>query len=149
MTLYRATADGNVAMSPTEEAGVIAEWAEYNSLLNKKTRLLERLTMKRESVEYGGALVNGSLIATDLTSQSKLTGALNFVGRNPARQIKWKAKDGAFVALTRVQIESIADTVGEFVAKCYDNEAAHAAAIDALLTVDAVDAYDMSTGWPI
>ena len=120
----------------------VSEWKAY---------LKERTTAQREKVEKGGITVNGNHIKTDSESQAKLTGALAFVGRSPQRQIKWKGADNAFTVLNKAQIEAISDAVGEFVALCYDAEAAHYDSIDALLTTDECTAYltnTLTTGWP-
>lgn len=119
------------------------------NVITKKSSLKEQATNKREQVETGGTTVGGVSVRTDAGSQAKLTGALNFVGRNPNRTIKWKTATGTFASLNKAAIEAISDGVGEFVAKCFDAEAAHYAAIDVLTTPAQVAAYDVSTGWPV
>lgn len=113
-----------------------------------KEELKARVTAKREQVETGGTTVAGMQVKTDAGSQAKLTGALNFVGRNPNRTIKWKKADSTFAAINKATIETLSDAVGEFVTKCFDAEAAHYAAIDALTTPEQLAAYDITTGWP-
>ena len=119
------------------------------SLAAAQEKIKQKITQKREQVERGGTIVSGVYVKTDIESQGKLTGALAFVGRSPNRTIKWKAADNTFVNLTKAQIESLSDGTGEFIAKCYDNEATHYSAVDALVTVASIAAYDFSTGWPV
>lgn len=113
-----------------------------------KAALKVKATNKREQVETGGTIVGGMPVKTDTVSQSKLTGALNFVGRKPTRIIKWKTAADTFVSINKATIEALSDAIGEFVAACYDAEADHYAAIDALTTPAQVAAYDVNTGWP-
>lgn len=148
MTMHRATAEGDIPLTPDEEAEVLAERAEYDSLANKKRRLKARLHKKRLEVEHGGAIVAGAAVATDAESQMRIFNALSFTARNPARVLKRRNNDGTFSNVNASQMVALADAVGEFVAKCGDNEAAHVAAIDALPTTGAVDSYDITTGWP-
>lgn len=122
---------------------------KWNSLDNAKIELKQRVTTVRNSVETGGTTIGGMAVATDAASQAKLTGALSFVGRNPNRAIKWKTSDEQFISLNRAQIEGLSDGVGEFVASCFDAEAAHYAAINALTSIAAAQAYDINTGWPV
>ena len=113
-----------------------------------KVDLKARVTTQRKTIEYGGTQVGGVAVATDPESQMKLSGALAFTGRNPTRRIKWKSAQGVHAELTAAQIAVIADAVGEFVAQCFDAEAAHYAAIDVLTTHAAIAAYDVTAGWP-
>ena len=110
-------------------------------------RLKSGVIEKREQVEEGGTTVNGMPVATDSGSQARLTGALNFVGRNNARVIKWRGADGKHVSINKSTIEAMSDAIGEFVAKCFDAEAAHFAAIDAMTDLAEVDGYDINAGW--
>lgn len=119
------------------------------NIIAGKADLKARVTEKRSQVEEGGTTIAGVAVKTDAGSQAKLTGALNFVGRNPIRTIKWKTAAGTFAPLNKAAIEAISDGVGEFVALCFDAEAAHYAAIDALTTPAQVAAYDVNTGWPV
>lgn len=119
------------------------------NVIAKKASLKDQATNKREQVETGGTTIGGVPVKTDAGSQAKLTGALNFVGRNPNRVIKWKTAAGTFAPLNKAAIEAISDGVGEFVAKCFDAEAAHYTAIDVLTTPAQVNAYDVNTGWPV
>jgi hypothetical protein len=125
-------------------------WVEggYATVEQAREALKQRVAAKRWKVETGGTIVNGVPVVTDMTSQAKLTGALNFVGRKPGRVIQWKAANGTFVSMTKTMIEALADGAGEFVASCFDAEAAHCAAIDLLPDVAAALAYDINTGWP-
>lgn len=118
------------------------------NIVAARTALKEKVTAKRVQVEEGGTTVGGLPVATDMGSQARLTGALNFVGRNPARAIKWKGADGNHVAIDKATIEAMSDAIGEFVAACFDAEAAHYAAIDALTASGEFAAYDVNIGWP-
>jgi hypothetical protein len=128
-------------------------WRQAWTLADKplaecKANLKALVAEKRWQVEMGGTTVAGIPLKTDAESQSKMTGALSFVARKPARAIKWKGADGSFTTLNKAQIEALSDGAGEFVALCFDAEAAHNVAINALATVADCRAYNINTGWP-
>jgi len=135
--------------TPDGKPIVILPWSV--SLAEWKTFVKERATQKREQVESGGTVVNGTPVKTDEVSQGKINRALSIVGRNPTKAIPFKSANGTFASLNKAQIEAIADAVGDFVVSCYAAEATHYAAIDALLTVLACENYYdniLNTGWP-
>lgn len=143
---YHATAEGNIPFTAEEELEADQRESEWNA--QAKTRLKARVTSKREQVERGGTIIKGVLVKADASLQARLTGTLNFVSRNPGRPIKWKSANGDFATLNKIDIEKLSDAVGEFIAKCFDAEAAHYAAIDALTTPEQVSSYNIETGWP-
>lgn len=120
----------------------LSEWKDF---------VKEEVTRKREQVEIGGTIVNGTTVKTDLESQGKINRALSVVGRIPTKKIPFKTAANVFAELNKAQMEAIADGVGDFVVACYAAEAAHYAAIDSLTTPEACDNYYkniINTGWP-
>lgn len=117
------------------------------SLESLKARKIEALALKRWMVEAGGITVNGAVIATDDRSQSKVTGALMKVTRNPATLIDWKGENG-WIKIAKAEVEAIADLVGDHVQACFSRECALAEAIAAAEDVAALEAIDINSGWP-
>lgn len=122
------------------------------SLDQVKAAKLSELAAYRYAHMVGGTTLGGMPIATDDYTQTKLTQAWAACQVNPAYTTNWKSNAGGvavFTQLTAAQIIPMAQHVAAFVGKCYDNEAAHFAAINALTDPLAVIAYDFTTGWPL
>lgn len=116
-----------------------------------------RVTEKRDAVQFGGADVGGVRIKTDAASITLLGDALVFSQRKPQRVFQVKSEAGIHVPMTAAQIGGVFDLLGERIAVCWDAEAAHYAAADAIAAdagkteaerIAALQAYDVSTGWP-
>lgn len=60
----------------------------------------------------------------------------------------WRMRDNSYPHLTSAQIVSLGDAVNDMIAACYDQQAAHDVAIDALPDVEACKTYDCSAGYP-
>lgn len=117
----------------------------------------QRITAKRDAIQYGGADVGGVRVKTDAASLAMIDQALTFSKRKQNRVYQVKSAQGKHIPMTAAQIGDVFDALAERVALCWDNEAAHYAAADAIaedtvLTeaerIAALYAYDVSTGWP-
>lgn len=86
-------------------------------------------------------------LRTDRESQALLTGAALAASLDPAYTVDWKTENG-WTTLNAAQLLGAAQVVRAHVQACFSNERAHAQAIDALTTPEAVEAYDLSGGWP-
>jgi len=117
-----------------------------HTLVGAKAEKLVALAAKRYEVETGGVTVNGMTVMTDSISQAKLTGAWLRVQRKPGTTIHWKGKNG-WVTVNKAEIEALVDAVSDHAQTCFDVEFAHDAAISALMTIEAVDSYDITVGW--
>ena len=140
---------GNIAEHEGMIAAVEAAIVPVIRLLPEvQDDLKRRVTEKRDQVQFGGADVGGVRIKTDTASVTLLGDALVFSERKPNRVFKVKNEAGQHVSMTAAQIGYVFDVLGERIALCWDNEAVHYAAIDALTTIEAALAYDINTGWP-
>lgn len=101
----------------------------------------ERIKRRRDAALITGTSVGGITVATDDTSQSRITGAALAVTLDPEATIQWKA-GGGFVVLTAAQVIAIAQAVRAHVQACFDREA------ELLAALDAGEAYDPEAGWP-
>lgn len=114
------------------------------------------ITIKRDEVQNGGATIASITYKTDATSLSELAQALQLSALQPARTFYIKTADMEHIAMTAAEISDLFDALGERVALCWDNEAAHYAAATDIMTlgisdstkISALRAYDFTTGWP-
>lgn len=60
----------------------------------------------------------------------------------------WRFRDNSYPHLTSAEIIALGEAVNVMVAACYDQQAAHDAAIAALPDLDACKAYNCATGYP-
>ena len=133
-----------------------AEWAWNGTALVRdlalvlarmKAHRLADLAALRYQHETAGITLNGMTIETDRQSQALITGAWSFSQLNPAVLIDWKGVNG-WIQIDAATITAIAGAVATHVQSCFSAERVHAEAIAALETVEAVQAYDFTTGWP-
>ena len=112
-----------------------------------KQNKLRELAAYRYARETAGITLNGALIKTDLESQAKINGAWSAAQMNPAIVIGWKGANG-WIQIPPPEIPAIAMAVANHVQGCFWVERVHAEAIAALETAEAVQAHDITTGWP-
>ncbi len=131
-----------------------ADWIDGVIVINPalrlargKTNRLSELAAYRYAQETAGITLNGTMIRTGLESQAKINGAWSAAQMNPAILIDWKGGNG-WGQIDAAMIAVIAGAVASHVQACFSNERFHAEAIGALETVEAVQAYDFTTGWP-
>lgn len=133
------------------EFGPIGEYVEpvipTPTLAEAITAKLAALAAYRFGRETGGINVNGINVLTDRESQATLTGAYVAVQLNPTRLIDWKASDGTWTQIDKTTVEFLANAVADHVQGCFSVEKSKAAEIQALTTVEAVLAYDVTVGW--
>lgn len=136
-------------VEPVDFDGEAVEYTVADRPLEEiKAEKLAALADFRWQKETGGFLFNGVTIATDDRSQLKITGArVAAEAAEPGWTVHWKVAPGQFVTLTKADIIAISDAVRAHVQACFDSEAAHAAAINALETAEAVYEYDFTGGW--
>lgn len=105
------------------------------------------LAALRYQHETAGITLNGMTIETDRQSQSLITGAWSFSQLNPAALIDWKGVTG-WVQIDAAAISAIAGAVATHVQACFSNERVLSEAIAAATTVEALNAIDLTVGWP-
>ncbi len=114
-----------------------------------KAAKLADLATYRWTKETEGITVSGVAIKTDRESQSLINGALKLFDLNPALPaIDWKGANG-WVQVDRATLEAVGLAVGVHVQACFTREKYHAEAIGALTTIEDIEAYDFTTGWPV
>lgn len=100
-------------------------------------------TEQRWMVETSGITLGGILVGTTIADQNRIASVL----LSPVTQVDFKATSG-WVTLDIETIRAIAAAIAAHVQACFSAERAHHAAIDALSTIAAAQAYDVTTGWP-
>lgn len=110
---------------------------------------LEELATIRWKAEESGTTVGGTPIATDRTTQAKLTAAYVKAAADSAYAIAdWKFGSGVFGALDAATIIAAADAVEVHVQACFTNEASLSADVVAASSFSELDAIDLEAGWP-
>jgi len=145
----------NVATSSTGDVSFSAPGKfEGLGVDEAKAKLKERATEKRRAKQAAGLTINGAPVDTDANSVSTMTSALvaleKGAGGNPKfpASVNWRLKNGQFTQLDKSALEDIAGKVTNYVQACFDAEMTHSAAIEALTTLDELEAYDLDAGWP-
>lgn len=126
--------------------GVVQYKADYEAtlLLRAKNKAKETLYNNRVIKDNNGFDFNGMLIATDTNSQSILANA--YVGaKNGLLETgtKWKTENGD-IDLTKEQVIVIYEAVFNFIKTNFNIEITKRAVIDACLTIEEVEAVDLS-----
>ena len=130
----------NLVLTSTELAALLAK---------VKAEKCAALAAYRYGKEVGGVtLSNGMRVATDDRSKTLIAGAQIDATANPAILTDFKADTG-WVQIDAATVGIISAAVAAHVRSCYSNERVHCGAINALLTVADVEAYDFTTGWPV
>ena len=112
---------------------------------------LTELASQRWLRETGGIVVQGMPIKTDRESQGLLTSAYVMATRDPDFTVRWKIENGLFVEISAALIIMAGDAVTMHVQACFDNEAAHTAALVAAYQAqdaEALNAIDIGANWP-
>lgn len=109
-------------------------------------------TAMRWRVMTGGiTLPSGVRVGTTIDDQNRITSVVanaSLAGLSDDDEVDFKSESG-WVRVTVAQVKQIAGAVGLFVQACYSAERAHHDAIEALGDDRAaLDAYDVSIGWP-
>lgn len=137
------------ASAAAGEFGPVAAYVPpVRTVADAQSEKLAALAAMRYARETAGLVINGATVKTDRESQAALTGAYTSLKNGLVSAIDWKADGRVWVSLSLAQVEAMAQAVAAHVQACFTAERAHAESISALTTVEAVDAYDVSTGWP-
>jgi hypothetical protein len=116
-------------------------------LAEMQTQRLAELAALRYTKETAGIILNGATIETNRESQSLINGAWSYSQLNPSVLIDWKAESG-WIQIDAATIAGIAGAVAAHVQACFSNERNLSEAITAAETVAAVQAIDLTIGWP-
>lgn len=128
----------------------IAEWeaGQVFPLDQAKAAKLAELDDYRWQVEVSGADFNGFPIRTDANSQAKITAAWALANADPDYFIPvWEVAPGVFWPLSNETILAMAAVVRAHVQETFNRKAVLYPLIQALETVEAVQAFDVAAKW--
>lgn len=147
--------DGMQILAPTEAMILEDGWVEYTAPELTEEQKLERAkaTMKHRLKDYDSSQsVNSFSIDETSLWLDKATRAglmLRFqaeIATGKENTILWH-EGKKFPLLTSVALQMLY-ALELYASECYDNTQSHYAAIDALATVEEVEAYDFTVGYP-
>jgi Domain of unknown function (DUF4376) len=113
-----------------------------------KTAKRAALADYRWQREVAGMSFMGVPLATDAISQTKYIGAVIAAQIDPQVTIRWKAASGAFLTLDAATIIGVAQAVRAHVQSCFNRESDLVDLINSQTTVPAIEAVDITQGWP-
>ena len=106
------------------------------------------VTMLRDQRRARGVLFGAARLAAMPEDQGTYGDSITYLGWKPeGTRIKWKAAT-EWIEVDLLTLRAAAEAVGDFIEALFDAEHAHHIAIDALASVAAVRAYDITAGWP-
>lgn len=143
---FKATPQGEVQFTPEEEA----EWAAWQTdafVRNKATKLAELSRLrwqKTQTFSYDGE--------TEVPADSAMTAVIGtIVGAqilNPEEPFIWKLKAGVFRSWYVADVRNYGLAIRDHIQQCFDREAVLATMIDGAANQAALDAIDITVGWP-
>jgi hypothetical protein len=114
-----------------------------------KTTKLAELAEIRWNAEESGTTFGGNPLATDRTTQAKLTAGYAKAVNDPDFVIaSWKFAAGVFGSLDATTIIAAANAVEAHIQACFTNEAELSANVLAAADFAALEAVDFEAGWP-
>lgn len=117
-------------------------------LANAKASLREQVTDLRWQHETGGITLSGGIqIATGTEDQNRITSVIANAQLAGVTTVDFKSSTG-WVTLTLAEVQGIAAAIAVHVQACFSAERAHHEAIEALASIEALQAYDITAGWP-
>ena len=111
------------------------------TLESAKAAKLAELADWRYQKEVAGIFVGGAKIKTDRESQATINSAFTSLSQGFITSVDWKAAGGVWIQLTLTQLAPIAQAVAAHVQTCFTAEKNIAAEIEALTTIEAVQAF--------
>lgn len=134
-----------------------AEWLEAGNepaperpplaLAQLRDQLREAATARRWEVEQAGIVVAGVPVQTTTEDQNRITSVLTAITLGNLAQVDFKSAAG-WITLPADAIKGLGAAISAHIQACFTAERRHHEAIEALQTVEALEAYDVSQGWP-
>jgi hypothetical protein len=120
----------------------------FADIPSAKAAKLSELATIRWNAEESGTTFGGNPLATDRTTQAKLTaGYAKAVNDTEYTIASWKFAAGVFGSLDATTIIAAANAVEAHIQACFTNEAALSADVLAAADFAALAAVDLTVGW--
>ncbi|MBO9766524.1 MULTISPECIES: DUF4376 domain-containing protein [Xanthomonas] len=127
--------------------GVPEPFAPPESPESLRAELRAAATQRRWECETGGITIGGVQVGSTTEDQNRISTVLAAADLGTVDRVDFKANSG-WVTLTLAEIRGIAAAISAHVQACFTAERAHHEAIDAIDSLEALQAYDVDLGWP-
>jgi len=123
--------------------------AEFSVAERQTARKAEVNSLRNDKLSDGFIHVSHTYSA-DTESRASLAAYVANVnaGKGLPASFTWRSVANVDVAFSTTSILDLHDSMTDFLDAAFNNAWTHKTGIDAEVTVSAVDAYDISTGWP-
>lgn len=123
--------------------------AEFTVAERQTTRKTEVNTLRNDKLS-DGFLHNTNTYSADTDSRASLASYVANVnaGKGLPAGFTWRTVDNQDISFTTTTVLDLHDAMTDFLDATFVNSWTHKTNIDAEVTVSAVDAYDITTGWP-
>lgn len=130
-------------------AGNVATIDMIDTLAYTQQIAWRKIKALRESKQYSlGVKVGDYWFHSDATSRIQYLG-LAGLGTNFPANLQWKTMSGDYTTLTAAMVTQITVAIATLDITVFTEAESHKAALEALTTVDAVEAYDIESGWSV
>lgn len=114
-----------------------------------KSTLKDKVTAYRWRIETGGIrLPTGAIIQTGLDDQNRISSLMSNIHLSGLTEIDFKAANGWY-KITVEDLENIVRAIAQHLQSCFTAERLNHEAIDALQTVEELEAYDYTQHFPL
>lgn len=143
---YESLRPGEVEVT---EAGCVRRWEVAPLPLPfAKAAKKEDATALRWAQETGGIITpDGIRVLTGIEDQNRIATAIQGMRDSGITEVDFKSASG-WVTLTLDQLVGVAALIAEHVQACFTRERALYEAIDACVSLEALNALDLNAGWP-
>lgn len=131
----------------SDEAVVQAIINSFDPLPAAKLAKWRQIQAERDRLKNAGYLVGGNRFHSDPDSRIQQLG-LVLMGAGLPAGIMWKTMAGNFVQMTPALAQGIFSTTANADTQVFAAAETHRAAVNALTTLEAVETYNFSSGWP-
>lgn len=147
--MVRFDTDLGRELTPDELAALPPD--EPMALADRKAAMRDAVNARKAALDNGVALTPSGPCNCDSDSRGKISGAvLSYIAQGqPAEfSIDWTMADDSDVTLSGAELVAMGLSVGGFIEDVHGHSRVLKAAIDAAEDHDALDAIDISEGWP-
>ncbi|MCA0358738.1 MAG: DUF4376 domain-containing protein [Proteobacteria bacterium] len=150
---FKATPEGEVRFTPEEET----EWAAWQTaqvptLAELKTSKLAALAALRWEKTLKMSYTFGGVTYTDVPAETATVAVMGtIVGAQllaPDEPFVWKLKDGVFLSWYVADVQAYGLAIRAHIQACFNREIELVTAINAASDQAALDAIDITAGWP-
>lgn len=140
--------DGKPAPAPDNPLAFIQRMRVFDLLDRHKALKKAEATTKRWAQETGGIITpDGIRVLTGIEDQNRIATAIQGMRDSGITEVDFKSASG-WVTLTLDQLVGVAALIAEHVQACFTRERALYEAIDACVSLEALNALDLNAGWP-